>query len=271
RQRAALETLARLAPLPPAALYATAIDKGSLAAFMAQHGIPHPRTCLPAELATAALRYPLLIKPRRASGGAGVVKVETPAALQQELARRPDRADVCLQEYIEGADMGCSVLVHHGRIQAWTTQRGVSRRFTYASHSEIQMEDSLPVHAVVAQLMQALNWSGVANIDLRVDARTGQPLVLEINGRYWDSLWASTAARVNFPDLVCRLTLGEPLPAVAKRSGRFVQPRALPRDLLRLRPRLLRFRWNGLSMILSDPLPEAIAGFREWHSARAKG
>lgn len=259
RHRAALEKIARIAPVcADEAMFATAIDKGLLGAFMARHGIPHPRTCLVSELATAGLQYPLLVKPRRGWGGDGMVKVDTPAALRRELATRADPADLCVQEYIEGEDRGCSVLVQDGEIRAWTTQRGVSRVGTYSPHTEIQMDASKPVHDVAARLMRALNFSGIAHLDLRIDARTGQPLVLEINGRYWNSLWASTATRVNFPDLSCRLALGEPLPAVKKLTGRFVQPGALRKDLLRLRPRIFRFRWNGLSMILSDPLPEAV-------------
>lgn len=265
RHRAALEQIARLAPVPAQAeMFTTATDKGLLAAFMAQHHIPHPRTCLVSEVATKRLRYPLLVKPRRSQGGHGMVKVDTPAELQRELASCADRADVCVQEYIEGEDRGCSVLVQDGEIRAWTTQRGVSRSGPYAPHTEIQMDASQPVYEAAARLMRALNWSGVAHLDLRIDARTGQTLILEINGRYWNSLWASTAARVNFPDLVCRLALGEPLPELSPRTGRFVQPVVLREDLLRLRPRILRFRWNGLSMILSDPLPEAIRFAQRW-------
>lgn len=270
RHRAALEEIAPLAPLPAADTFVTGIDKGLLAAFMVRHAIPHPRTCLPPDPMRSQLTYPLLVKPRRSCGGRGFAKVESPEELQCELARRPDRADVCLQEYIEGIDVGCSVLVQEGNIVAWTTQRGLRRLRPYAALSEMQMEASIPAHKTTGDLMKALNWSGIAHVDLRIDARTGQPLVLEINGRYWDSLWASTAARVNFPDLVCRMTLGEALPAARPRSGRFVQPRALRKDFMRLLPRLFQFRWNGLSMILADPVPEILTKLRSWQAAKLR-
>lgn len=268
RHREALATMASLTPLPSADSFATAIDKGLLADFLARHGIPHPPTCLPRHaIDSGPLTYPVLVKPRRASGGGGFTLVRTQADLPQDLARRGEPLNVCVQEYVEGIDMGCSVLAGNGRILAWTTQRGLQRPRPYGPYSVIQMETSASVHQITAQLMQALNWSGVANVDFRIEAGTGRALVLEVNGRFWDSLWASSAAGVNFPDLLCRLTLGEALPPNLPQPGLFVQPRALPQDILHLRPRVFRFRWNGLSMILTDPLPEAITGLR---SLRAK-
>lgn len=255
RHRAALEGIASLALLPEENAFTTAIDKGLLAEFMAERGLPHPTTVLPGG-DIGRLRFPVLVKPRRLSGGRGIVKVESREALEAELAHRADRDHVCIQEYIDGTDRGCSILARSGRIEACTTQRGITRHGAFAVHAEISMEAAPAVRAVAERLVSALRWSGVANIDFRIDSRTGEALVLEVNGRYWASLLASTAAGVNFPDLACRLALGETVPAVAPQAGRFVQLGMVFKDLLRLQPRAFQRHWNSLGTLLNDPVPE---------------
>ena len=56
--------------------------------------------------------------------------------------------------------------------------------------------------------MAALQWNGVANIDLRETADR-QIHVIEINPRYWGSLSASIYAGVNFPYLAILDCIGE--------------------------------------------------------------
>lgn len=255
QHRQALEKIAKLAPLSSAEDFSTAIDKGLLSRFMAQHALPHPRSSLPEDPHLASLTYPLLIKPRRASGGGGVVKVSSPEELNRELKHHPHRTHVCVQEYIEGHDLGCSILACDGEILAWTTQRGLRRSQPFSSFSEVQMEVYPAALECVTRLMRALNWSGIAHVDLRVDACTGQVYILEINGRYWASLWASTMANVNFPDMVCRTVLGERLPATRLRPGRFLQFSLVLGDLLRLRWSFRQPPWTSLPVVLNDPLP----------------
>src|SRR4029453_10687251 len=47
-------------------------------------------------------------------------------------------------------------------------------------------------------LMAALDWTGVAMVEFRVDRQTGDAVLMEINGRFWGSLPLSSRAGLAF-------------------------------------------------------------------------
>ena len=255
RYRTELEDVARVAVLPSEESFTTAIDKGLLAGFCAEHGIPHPTTVSATECEQAELSFPVLLKPRRLSGGRGIQRIDSIAELTRHL-NTCDKAQHCVQQVFEGVDVGCSVLVNEGKIVAVTVQHSLQRPGPFAVASEIKFGPCQPVLAVVERLFSVLRWSGVANVDCRYDAATGRAVVLEVNGRYWATLMGSTAAGVNFPDLLCRLSLGQTVTAPAARDGRFVRLTTACAEMLEQGPRALLNRWTNLAAMVSDPLPE---------------
>jgi predicted ATP-grasp superfamily ATP-dependent carboligase len=57
-------------------------------------------------------------------------------------------------------------------------------------------------------------------VEYKVDAATGVAYLMEINGRFWGSLQLAIDAGVDFPLLLVRCALGEPVPArPAYRTG----------------------------------------------------
>jgi predicted ATP-grasp superfamily ATP-dependent carboligase len=46
-------------------------------------------------------------------------------------------------------------------------------------------------------------------VEYKLDRRTGQPLLMEVNGRFWGSLQLAIDAGVDFPYLLYRLALGD--------------------------------------------------------------
>lgn len=257
-----LSKIARVAQVPPMAALNIAADKFALARFMEAQGIAHPETWDAADPDWGSLRYPLLVKPRKGFGGKGIVKVDSRYELSAALARLdPER--FFLQEYIEGDDFGCSVLMKNGKVKAVTSQRGRARPREFAPFSILDVRPFRGPREATMTLMKALKWSGVAHVDLRRDARTGRVLVLEINSRYWASMPASVAMGVNFPDLACRLALGETFSKPAQRSGRFARWTQVVQDLFMLRRRVFRVTASELRSICEDPLPEIVRWWRE--------
>jgi predicted ATP-grasp superfamily ATP-dependent carboligase len=69
-------------------------------------------------------------------------------------------------------------------------------------------------------LLSRFAWEGVAMVEYKLDAATGVPYLMEINGRFWGSLQLAVDAGVNFPGLLVSLALGEhPTPVTAYHVG----------------------------------------------------
>jgi predicted ATP-grasp superfamily ATP-dependent carboligase len=158
----------------------------------------------------SVLEFPVLAKPPLSSGGIGIRRFESLDGLAAFLSEQPRDERWVVQTLIEGRDLGVSVLCREGRILAATVQHPIKASpKPFQPPIGIEFRDDSSAMDVAERLMRELGWSGVANIDMRFDARRKIPLVLELNGRYWYSLLGSLNAGVNFPLLACEMSLDE--------------------------------------------------------------
>lgn len=206
--------------------YRAASNKLELLKVAASLGIKVPKQVeaevageYPAEL--EQLRFPVVAKPSSSvveSEGAtakhSVAMVDSVEVLESVLRSYPESAfPILVQERTIGFGIGVFLLRHnkvthlcfgHRRIREKPPSGGVS---TYR-------ESLAPPAALVAQceeLLDALDYSGVAMIEFKQDATTGDFVLMEINARLWGSLQLATDAGVNFPVMLVKLTLGEPV------------------------------------------------------------
>ena len=212
----ALRCAERLVQLPEPYAFDIATNKASLADFLAAHRFPHPPTVVliggaPRPETLSTLAFPVLVKPPVSHSGKGIRKFENPNQLEIFLADQGKEQDWLVQEFVQGTDFGVSVLCHNGRVIASTVQHAiVPSHIPYHSATSLEFRHDLAAMDIVTKLVKALNWSGVANIDMRLSRQAKAPLVLELNGRYWLSLLGSLHAGVNFPLLACESALGLP-------------------------------------------------------------
>jgi predicted ATP-grasp superfamily ATP-dependent carboligase len=213
--RQTLSWAATLPQLPNPHTFDIAIDKAKLADFLGSHGVPHPPTVvvttgIPLHDRLSALEFPVLAKPPLSSGGIGIRRFESLEGLAGFLAEQPSDERWVVQKLIEGRDLGVNVLCRDGRILAATVQHAIKASSKpFETPIGIEFRDDPPAMNVAEKLIHELGWSGVANIDMRFDARHKIPMVLDFNGRYWFSLLGSLNAGVNFPLLACEMCLGE--------------------------------------------------------------
>ncbi len=110
-----------------------------------------------------------------------------------------DDAGVVIQEVVPGRGVGIEVLAHEGRILFAFQHQRVHETSGFGS----TYRKSVPIEPhlldAASQLLSALDYTGVAMIEFRVDDATGRWVLLEINARFWGSLPLAVAAGADFP------------------------------------------------------------------------
>ncbi len=215
-------------PIPPLASLRIACDKWDFARFVQSRALPHPESllCVDSDSGRAELRdlvFPVLIKPRSGGNGAGIRRFDDADALLRHLAAHPDLwGNTIAQHLIAGHDIDCSVLCVDGRVIAHTIQRGFTSTVGYKPPGGIEFTHHQKVLDIAQALVAELQWTGVAHIDLRTHADSGDVSLIEVNPRFWGSVLGSEHAGVNFPHLACLAGLARTFDYPQSRACRFV-------------------------------------------------
>lgn len=193
------------------------IHKLNLAKFLTDKGISCPPFATldnirQQEQLIKNVGFPLLLKPVRMASGRMIQKVLDQKSLSKIISENKENiSNFMLQPFIIGNDITCNVICKDGEIICYTLQESpVKTGSNFCSDDSLEYHDDEAVIKLVGRMMQALNWNGVACIDMRRNAQTKEVYVLEINGRFWASVLPSfVKAGVNFPLILIKLSLGE--------------------------------------------------------------
>jgi predicted ATP-grasp superfamily ATP-dependent carboligase len=211
-------------PVPEFAQLRAVADKALITRKAGCHGIAVPRQVVAAsesETRAAAgglVRFPLVIKPSRSVIGegtnrskVGVLLVDEPGRLQESLALLSDAAyPVLIQERITGPGIGVFLLLWKGSLQAAFMHRRLREKPPSGGISVYR--ESIPLDQDLVNrsraLLQDFEWDGVAMVEYKMDAVSGTPHIMEINGRFWGSLQLAIDCGVDFPRLLVDLARG---------------------------------------------------------------
>ncbi|WP_460219742.1 ATP-grasp domain-containing protein [Psychroserpens sp. MEBiC05023] len=268
RYKEQISAISKIIPLPSINDFEIAIDKKLLSDFARSNAIPHPKSVMFASESNkleilSSFEYPILIKPLSLKGGDGIEKVDSYDQFPK-LKEEP----LLIQEYIEGYDIDCSVLCLNGVILAYTIQKGNLEGDTaYAPQLAFDFVDNEEVLQVTKKVMTKLNWSGVAHLDLRYDQKAKNYKLIEVNARFWGSVEASNVAGVNFPDLICRVALEQPLLYKGFKKINYMRLKGVLKTIRR-NPLFICKRYYLMNntetrLFLKDPMP-TVYKFREW-------
>lgn len=212
-------------PLPSLEAFRAVSNKAHVSELARRVGLRAPRQWIleaPDEVTDLELdevRFPVVVKGvTSVTGGAGgrwvsrVAYAETPGQLHSLVAESAVEAfPLVIQERIRGAGIGVFVLLWNGRLVAHFGHRRVREKPPSGGVSvlreSVQVEEALLTSTT--QLLQRLGWQGVAMLECKLDEVTGQPYVLEVNGRFWGSLQLALDAGVPFPRLLVEAALGQ--------------------------------------------------------------
>jgi predicted ATP-grasp superfamily ATP-dependent carboligase len=262
--------------VPPATAFDAMTDKTTALQRAARCGIPIPRTQFVQGLAglreiVEGVEYPAVVKSARSrirtaegwvSTGVHHVRSETDVWRLYErtdyLASHPS----LIQERVTGSGFGLFVLFDHGELLTVFAHKRLRERPPSGGVSVLceSMAVDERLRDDATRLLGPLGWHGVAMLEYKQDAATGNRFLIEVNGRFWGSLQLAVSSGMDFPYLSYLLALGRrPELPPAYRLG--VKNRWLLGDVDHLLLRLFR---TDRELSLPEAAPSRLRTVVEW-------
>jgi predicted ATP-grasp superfamily ATP-dependent carboligase len=208
----------------PADMLMRAFDKAETLRHAAMADVRIPLTVSPssgheARAAAEAIGYPCVIKPRFSHAwtgegflpDCGCAYAAGPDDLGRALeSRRQGELWPLVQAYVPGRGAGVFALCDRGRVLAWFAHERL--RDVRPSGSGSSVRRSVPLsarlRAPAERLLASMAWHGPAMVEFR-DEDGQPPCLMEVNGRFWNSLQLAIEAGVDFPLLWLSILRGE--------------------------------------------------------------
>jgi len=220
---------------PPWNVLAWAHDKRRTHELAVLAGVDYPLTLYPRsreELERATLRFPLILKPavkdelNRFTAAKAWRADDRETLLQRydEAVELVDPSVLVVQELVHGggqAQLSFAALADGGRVLCSLAARRTRQYpadFGRAS-TFVETIDDPGIDEPSRRLIAEMGFSGLLEIEYKVDLATGRTLLLDINPRVWG--WHSLCARagVDFPWLLWLALRGEELPVTRAEPG----------------------------------------------------
>jgi predicted ATP-grasp superfamily ATP-dependent carboligase len=221
--------------VPPWPILRLGYDKREMHRLATSLGLDQPRTYTPAderEVAELDCPFPAVIKPsvkpkRNALTQAKAWRVDDRSSLLRryaEACRLVDPQTIMIQELVPGdgtVQLSFAALCENGRVMASLTAR---RRRQYPvdfgrNSTLVETIEDEVVGRAARDLLAAMRWTGVVEVEFKRDPRTGRTLLLDVNTRGWTWQALGGRAGVDFPYLLWRMTSGRDVPAIVAAPG----------------------------------------------------
>lgn len=212
-----------------------AYDKRLTYRLAQQVQVDHPLTLYPtseADLDTAACSFPAILKPAaHVAVNRFTAEKAWPVTNHSELLARYREARkyvppelILVQELIPGggeSQFSFAALCRDGRPIACLTARRTRQYpidFGYSS-SFVETQDVPHIAAASRRLLAAIRYTGLVEIEYKLDPRNGRYKLLDINPRLWTWSALGERAGVDFPYLLWRMMMSKPVTEQTGRTG----------------------------------------------------
>lgn len=194
-------------------------DKGSLIQIAEDLGIRVPDTYIIKDLnmlnnIAEKIDFPAVIKLRNRSSSIGLSYVYSKKELISKYKETisifnlspPDYP--LIQEYIEGDGYGVSLLFNQGDLRAKFTHKRLREYPITGGPSTYRISvKNQKMEDMAVKLLTSLNWHGVAMVEFKMDDKTKNPVLMEVNPRFWGSVNQAVQSGVDFPYLLYMMAL----------------------------------------------------------------
>lgn len=230
------------------------------------------------------IKYPIVIKLRNATSSVGVSYAYSAPEFISKYNQTIQKFNLkysdypIVQEYIPGTGYGVSMLYNNGDIRAIFTHKRLREFPITGGPSTMRVSVRHPeMEKAAKKLLDHVSWHGVAMVEFKLDERNNKPVLIEVNPRFWGSIYQAIAAGVNFPYLLYEMALnGDVKPVLNYKVG--VKTRFLLNDYRSLISHLkysdnrsitlkefLKFYEKGLyydAFSIEDMLPSIMFAFK---------
>lgn len=198
-------------------------------------GLPTPMTAWPRTLEEAAeldVSFPVVIKPAfkeqfiRATG-AKAWRADSKDELVQLFRRAseivPD-GEIMIQELIPGGGESqlayCALFKDGNALASMQVRRRRQHPWEFGRASTyVETVENAEIEESSLVLLRHLDYYGLVELEYKLDARTGERKLLDINTRTWGYHTLGAAAGIDFPRLLFRDQIGDDVPVQRARTG----------------------------------------------------
>ncbi|WP_255334672.1 ATP-grasp domain-containing protein [Methanosarcina sp. KYL-1] len=207
-------------------------DKGYLMKVADNLGVRVPKTFYPGNLneldfIANGIGFPLVIKLRNSFSSIGLSYVYS----KEELFKKYEETILkfnlspseypLIQEYIEGDGYGVSLLYNQGSLRAKFTHKRLREYPISGGPSTYRISVKHPkMEKIATKLLDYFSWHGVAMVEFKLDRKNNEPVLMEINPRFWGSINQAVQSGVDFPYLLYTMALeGDVKPVLDYKVG----------------------------------------------------
>lgn len=233
QNHAALSRMFRLVT-PPWETTQIAADKHLMSERAMSLGIGCPKSYYPrdrAEVETLGCAFPLILKPSMKEGVNRLTQAKAwPVADRTELLEKYDLAAklvgadrIVLQELVPGDGVTqfsyCGVWQNGAPVGSMIARRTRQYPIEFGTGTFVESVEQNDVEQAATTFLKSINYSGLAEIEFKFDARDGKYKILDVNPRVWT--WNALGARagVDFAWIQYQLAMGEIVQPSRGRAG----------------------------------------------------
>lgn len=210
---------AYIIPQPGLEIIERVMDKYALFQIAQQAGIDTPwtfhcRTVEELEAILPQVPFPIVVKPRYAwqwrrkgawekVGARKAFVVHTAQQLQDEYCQLSTvQSEVILQEFIPGHDSDivvCCCYVSRKKEMAgyFTARKLVQSPALFGTGCLVETDDISELVATTEKLLSVCNYTGIAEVEYKVNKRSHKYYLIEVNPRHWDQHELGTKVGIN--------------------------------------------------------------------------